>query len=410
MSLFFHIFVIIGIRAETARKGMHNNRTDCFNTPDFMAGIYIHIPFCKSKCHYCDFYSCTLLAKKEAVLAAVADELACRAGFLQGEPVRTVYVGGGTPSLCTPSELGALIGRIRDVYDVSGLQEVTVEANPDDLTADWLTALRVEGVNRLSIGIQSFIDRDLRWMHRRHDAASAVRAVGEAQRAGFENLTVDLIYGIPQMSLAEWEQNLGQAIRLGVQHISAYHLSVEPGTVFGKRLRRGALREIDPERSVAQYRLLHEMLTGAGFEHYEISNFARTGFRSQHNGNYWNGTRYLGVGPSAHSFDGALRQWNAADVRLYLEREPRQEHFESETLSEHAAYNEFVMTSLRTASGLDADVLERRFGARKLQYFTRLAVKFLAEGTLVRTGSAYRIPFEHYLISDTVISDLFYVE
>lgn len=193
-----------------------------------MAGIYIHIPFCKSKCHYCDFYSCTLLAKKEAVLAAVADELACRAGFLQGEPVRTVYVGGGTPSLCTPSELGALIGRIRDVYDVSGLQEVTVEANPDDLTADWLTALRVEGVNRLSIGIQSFIDRDLRWMHRRHDAASAVRAVGEAQRAGFENLTVDLIYGIPQMSLAEWEQNLGQAIRLGVQHISAYHLSVEP--------------------------------------------------------------------------------------------------------------------------------------------------------------------------------------
>ena len=375
-----------------------------------MAGIYIHIPFCKSKCHYCDFYSCTLLAKKEAVLAAVADELACRAGFLQGEPVRTVYVGGGTPSLCTPSELGALIGRIRDVYDVSGLQEVTVEANPDDLTADWLTALRVEGVNRLSIGIQSFIDRDLRWMHRRHDAASAVRAVGEAQRAGFENLTVDLIYGIPQMSLAEWEQNVGQAIRPGVQHISAYHLSVEPGTVFGKRLRRGALREIDPERSVAQYRLLHEMLTGAGFEHYEISNFARTGFRSQHNGNYWNGTRYLGVGPSAHSFDGALRQWNAADVRLYLEREPRQEHFESETLSEHAAYNEFVMTSLRTASGLDADVLERRFGARKLQYFTRLAVKFLAEGTLVRTGSAYRIPFEHYLISDTVISDLFYVE
>ena len=170
------------------------------------------------------------------------------------------------------------------------------------------------------------------------------------------------------------------------------------------------MSENDPERSVAQYRLLHEMLTGAGFEHYEISNFARTGFRSQHNGNYWNGTRYLGVGPSAHSFDGALRQWNAADVRLYLEREPRQEHFESETLSEHAAYNEFVMTSLRTASGLDADVLERRFGARKLQYFTRLAVKFLAEGTLVRTGSAYRIPFEHYLISDTVISDLFYVE
>lgn len=163
-----------------------------------MAGIYIHIPFCKSKCHYCDFYSCTLLAKKEAVLAAVADELACRAGFLQGEPVRTVYVGGGTPSLCTPSELGALIGRIRDVYDVSGLQEVTVEANPDDLTADWLTALRVEGVNRLSIGIQSFIDRDLRWMHRRHDGgiAGAGRRGGAA--AGFENLTVDLIYGIPR--------------------------------------------------------------------------------------------------------------------------------------------------------------------------------------------------------------------
>ena len=177
-----------------------------------MAGIYIHIPFCKSKCHYCDFYSCTLLAKKKPCSPPLRTRLTCRAGFLQDEPVRTVYVGGGTPSLCAPSELGALIDRIRDVYDVSELREVTVEANPDDLTADWLTALRAAGANRLSIGIQSFIDRDLRWMNRRHDAASAVRAVDAAQRAGFGNLTADLIYGIPQMSLAEWERNIGKAI------------------------------------------------------------------------------------------------------------------------------------------------------------------------------------------------------
>ena len=304
-----------------------------------MAGIYIHIPFCKSKCYYCDFYSCTLLAKKQEVLAAISDELERRADFLQGETIETIYIGGGTPSLCTPSELGALLKTILQKYSHTSLKEITVEVNPDDLSPDYLRALRAEGVNRLSIGVQSFIDRDLRWMHRRHNASAASHAIDNAHNAGFDNLTIDLIYGIPQMSLSEWEYNLQQAFRHGITHLSAYHLTVEESTVFGRWLRSGKIHEIDSESSRSAYLLLHDKATEAGFEHYEISNFARPGFRARHNSSYWDGTHYLGVGPSAHSFDGKQRTWNRADVNQYLHLEPRNEHFDSETLSEQDLYN-----------------------------------------------------------------------
>lgn len=374
-----------------------------------MAGIYIHIPFCKSKCYYCDFYSSTALAHKKALLETIAGELRRRASFLGGETVRTVYFGGGTPSLCTPAELGGLLAAVREEFDTL-FEEITVEANPDDLTDGYLSALRDEGFGRLSIGIQSFDDRDLRFMHRRHDAATALRAVERARKAGFDNLTIDLIYGLPGADLRRWADNLRQAVALDVPHLSAYHLTIEEGTVFGRRAARGMLAEIPSERSRAEYDLLEKTLAAAGYEHYEISNFARPGFRALHNSNYWNGTPYLGVGPAAHSYDGGcLRQWNTAHLGRYLEQAPENRHLHSETLSATMRYNEFVMTALRTAEGVDTERLRERFGARKLQYFTAQAQKHLARNTILRNNSVYYIPSDRFLISDGIIADLFYV-
>ena len=229
-----------------------------------MAGIYVHIPFCKSKCCYCDFYSCTTLAKKDAVLAAVSHELVSRAHELQGETVRTLYIGGGTPTICTPRELEGLIRTVRDTFDTQ-IEEITVEANPDDLTPGYLEALRGTGTNRLSIGVQSLLDRDLRWMNRRHDARQALRAVRDAQAAGFANLSLDLIYGLPQLSVEQWRRTLDDFLSLDVPHLSAYHLSVEPRTALGKRFERGAFRPAGERLSEAHYALLHAVLTGAGY-------------------------------------------------------------------------------------------------------------------------------------------------
>ena len=334
-----------------------------------MAGIYIHIPFCKSRCYYCDFFSGTSLTRrkellemlhrelqmritqtnsvspKTAVQQTPADQSSLLSSTSLSEPaqdtttseerqyttlislpetasIETLYFGGGTPSLLTPQELGAFIRQVRQQWAHALLEEITVEANPDDLTPEYLAALRQEGVNRLSIGIQSFHDRDLQWMHRRHTARSAIEAVRAARQAGFDNLSIDLIYGLPHMTLEEWRDNLQQALALRPEHLSAYHLTIEPQTPFGRAKARGTLQEIDPESSFAQYQLLRELLCGAGYEHYEISNFALPGRRARHNSLYWHGVPYLGIGPSAHSFDGKRRQWNIAHLGQYLERTP----------------------------------------------------------------------------------------
>ncbi|WP_418915390.1 coproporphyrinogen-III oxidase family protein [Alistipes indistinctus] len=416
-----------------------------------MAGVYIHIPFCKSRCHYCDFFSGTSLERRRELLAALHAELELRAGtagpFPAGEPlcpanprtaptttsrtdqapvsqttpakgpgvitlsaanrIETLYFGGGTPSLLTPHELGDFIRQVREQWPDAPLEEVTVEANPDDLSLSYLATLRREGANRLSIGIQSFLDRDLQWMHRRHDARTAVEAVKAARRAGFGNLSIDLIYGVPQMTPEEWRYNLEQALELQPEHISAYHLTIEPQTPFGRQARRGTLREADPETSRAQFALLREMLCGAGYEHYEVSNFALPERRARHNSHYWDGTPYLGIGPSAHSFDGERRQWNVANLSRYLELLPQGAQCETETLTPDMQYNEYVMTRLRTADGLRTGDLAVRFGARKLQYFLRQAQKFTAAGTLQVESGRYYIPPAHWFISDSVISDLF---
>ncbi len=383
-----------------------------------MAGIYIHIPFCKSRCYYCDFFSTTALGRQQELIDTLHTELTRRSLPPEGpalitlpatERIETLYFGGGTPSLVTPEALGALIRQVRALWPEAPLEEITLEANPDDLVPPYLEALRQEGINRLSIGIQSFLDRDLRWMHRRHDVRTAVEAVRAAREAGFRNLSIDLIYGLPQMSIEEWRYNLEQALALHPEHLSAYHLTIEPQTPFGRQAQRGTLHEIDPEVSRAQFVLLRELLCGAGYEHYEISNFARPGYRARHNSHYWDGTPYLGIGPSAHSYDGNRRQWNVANLSRYLELMPQGRSYETERLTPETQYNEYVMTRLRTADGLRGEDLATRFGARASRHFLRQAEKFIASGALVADSGTYRIPPEEWFISDGVVSDLFLV-
>ena len=363
-----------------------------------MAGIYIHIPFCRQICRYCDFYRSGSLSDKQAVLEAISRELTARREEVQGT-VETLYFGGGTPSLCSVEEIGGLVGQVSALWGVSKFREVTLEANPDDLTPEYLKGLRATGVNRLSIGIQSFCDAHLERMNRRHTAREAVAAVRAAQEVGFENLTIDLIYGLPWMTPQEWEYNLEQALALGVQHISAYHLTIEPGTVFGKQ----GLQPVEESVSELHFRMLREALCGAGYEHYEVSNFARPGFRALHNSNYWQGKPYLGVGPAAHSYDGLRRRWNVSSNRAYLAGEPGGE----EWLSDTDRLNEYLMTRLRTVEGISLSTIASRFGAAQAARIgERCAAQ--AEGGLLRpTADGYAVPPERFLISDYVIAELF---
>ena len=371
-----------------------------FVTMKHHSSLYIHIPFCKKLCGYCDFYKTMSLAKKSEVLVALAEEMRVRASMLEGTVLKTIYFGGGTPTVCSPEELGALLGCAREVFDCSEVEEITVEANPDDLSEEYLTGLHKQGVNRLSIGIQSFRDEDLRMMNRRHTAEEAVEAVKRARRAGFDNISIDLIYGLPTATLDDWREIVARAISLGVEHISAYHLTIEENTLFGKKGVLTAPEELSDE----EYGVLCEMLRAAGYEHYEISNFALSEKRSKHNSAYWRGTPYLGLGPGAHSFDGkTTRSWNLPSVSKYLEGCA----LESETLSTTERYEEVVMVSLRTAEGVDLEALEEQFGADKRAYFEHQSEPFVRRGILQKTGQKIAFSQEHWLISDSVIADLF---
>jgi oxygen-independent coproporphyrinogen-3 oxidase len=361
-----------------------------------MAGIYVHIPFCRRRCGYCDFYSCTDVGLLDRVVEAIGGELTRQREWLGDARIETLYFGGGTPSLCSPGQLQGIVERVRGLWDCD-LREVTVEANPDDLTEEYAARLAATDVNRLSIGVQTFIDRDLRIMNRRHTARRAVEAVAAAQHAGFDNVTIDLIYGIPGMSAAEWRANIERALGLGVQHISAYHLTIEPGTPFA------ALRPVDDAVSQEQFLVLHRMLTDAGYEHYEVSNFALAGRRARHNAAYWSGQPYLGVGPGAHSYDGRARRSFPWPVGDYLAGRD----YAVEVLTPADRHNELIMTRLRTAEGIDGAELERLFGREALDRFARGAARFVAQGLLLHDGDRWRIPPEKFLLSDVVIGGLF---
>lgn len=364
------------------------------------SSLYIHIPFCKKLCGYCDFFKTISLAKKSEVLARIAEEMRERAPMLADTSLKTIYFGGGTPTVCTPEELGCLLRTAEAIFDCSQVEEVTVEANPDDLTDEYLAGLRKVGVNRLSIGIQSFRNEDLQMMNRRHNASQAIEAVQRARKAGFENISIDLIYGLPTATLEEWRDNVSQAIALGVEHISAYHLTIEENTLFGKK----GVTTAPEELSDKEYEALCEMLHKAGYEHYEISNFALPTRRSRHNSAYWRGTPYLGLGPGAHSFDGkSTRSWNPASLKTYLEGAPA----ECENLSYTERYEEVVMVSLRTVEGVDLVALEAQFGREKVAYFIHRAEPFLRCGILTQKGQNIAFEEPHWLISDGVIAELF---
>ncbi len=350
-----------------------------------MAGIYVHIPFCKRRCGYCDFYSSTDTELLSATIDGICNELRRERDFLR-EPVGTLYFGGGTPSLCTPGQLQRVVDTVRDTFPCS-LEEITAEANPDDLTPQYLDSLALTDINRLSIGVQSFIDRDLQLMGRRHSAQQAVEAVRDAVKR-FSNMTIDLIFGIPGMSLKEWRMNLEAALDLGVQHISAYHLTLEEGTPFGK------MTPIDDSTSEEQFLLLHETLSAAGYEHYEVSNFALPGYRARHNSSYWRGEPYLGAGPGAHSFDGRVRRHFGGTVPDYIAGKGG---YVVETLSDTDRRNELIMTRLRTAEGLPDALVPTGFDPEP----------FVARGLLEHIDGHWRIPPAKFLLSDIVIGGLF---
>ena len=368
-----------------------------------MAGLYFHIPFCKRICAYCDFRRTADLRRMEPLLGALHRELEARAGYLGGHAVRTLYFGGGTPSLYAPEALQGLVDHARRLFGFGRPEELTVECNPDDLTADYVARLRDTEIDRLSIGVQSFDDACLRLMNRRHSAAEAISAVRRAQRAGFVNLTIDLIFGIRGFGGEILRRTLDTALELDVPHISAYHLTIEPDTVLGRRTARGEFGPVDDGTSEREFAAVHEALTAAGYEHYEVSNYARKGYRARHNAAYWSGEPYLGIGPGAHSFDGAERRWCSSAAGEYIAAPA----YGFERLTPRDRCNEYVMTGLRTAEGISLAEAAERFGAATAARLVRDAGPWLAAGTLVREADRLRIPAARMLVSDAVIEALF---
>jgi oxygen-independent coproporphyrinogen III oxidase len=372
-----------------------------------VAGIYIHIPFCKQKCNYCDFYKTTLLRFRKDFLDAIFSEIAHRKDFLSEEPVETIYFGGGTPSVLLPGELDTILCTLRKEFSVEKNAEITLEANPDDLTTDYLAAVRSMGINRLSIGIQSFSDRDLRLLNRRHTAKAAIMAIQAASSAGFSNISADLIYGIPGQSNNEWKENLVTAVGLPIHHISAYNLTFHIGTPLYQWLQKGKISEQDEEEIITRFDTLYEITSGAGFEQYEISNFARNNAYSRHNTSYWLAKKYLGLGPAAHSFNGDSRQWNIADLEKYISGIQSGSHFRSiEILSEKDKLNEYILTGIRTKWGISLAEIRKQFGEKTAEKVLDSAQPYRKEGKLVLRDGILLLTRGGILISDQITVDL----
>jgi len=372
-----------------------------------MAGIYIHIPFCKKLCFYCDFYHVISKNDNSAFIDALIKEAALRKDYLENETVSTIYFGGGTPSVFSIKDLGRILNHLYKIFRVSENCELTIEINPDDVRSDYLEGLRKLNINRISLGIQSWRDSDLKMLNRRHDSAQAVKALKETFDAGFKNVTIDLIYGIPGLSLKAWESNLDFSFSFDIKHLSAYHLTIEPGTVFGKMLEKGAIKEIDECDSAAQFNKLIEKAESEGFIQYEISNFGKTGYFSIHNTNYWKQVSYLGLGPSAHSFNGYSRQWNVRDLKGYIiSINNGNTFFEREELDTRIRFNEYIMTSLRTMWGIDLEYVEEMFQKEGYDYVVNLSGKFKNYGLMKLEKNSLVLTNQGKLISDNIISEL----
>ena len=374
-----------------------------------MAGIYIHIPFCKQACHYCDFHFSTSLKKKEELIAALVKEIQLRKAELVGT-VETIYFGGGTPSLLDISELKLLIDEVYKNFKVSEDPEITIEANPDDLTKTLIHQLANSPINRLSIGVQSFFEEDLKLMNRAHNAEEAEKCIHLAKQH-FSNISIDLIYGIPEMTNERWLANIEKALALDIPHLSCYALTVEPKTALENFIKKGIIPPVEDDVAQEHHRILVEKTEAAGYENYEFSNFSKLGWHSKNNTAYWKGKSYLGIGPSGHSYDGERRSWNVANNAIYIkEIEAGVLPLERETLSTRDKYNEYVMTRLRTANGISLQEISNKFGANYEAYLLQQATQHLISEFLQFKNERLLVTKRGKFLSDGIASDLFLVE
>ena len=374
-----------------------------------MAGIYIHVPFCKQACNYCNFHFSTSLALQNDFTTALLKEIELRSQYLNGEPVETIYFGGGTPSLLPFSSIQEILHDVLRHFSIAPDAEITLECNPDDMLPDRLAAWKGSGVNRLSIGVQSFFTDDLLWMNRGHDAQQALRAVESAKAAGFDNFSLDLIYGLPELTDEQWEKNILTAVSLGVPHLSCYALTVEPKTILFKMIQAKKTADVQPEKQAGQFLMGIQILEDAGYEHYEISSFAKPGRRSRHNSAYWQSKKYLGLGPSAHSFNGVSRQWNIANNAVYIKSIlSGQLPFELEKLTPKDVLNEYIMTSLRTMEGLDLAFVSENFGPHKGTILENNADVYIYSKQMERRNEKLVLTRNGKLFADGIAAALFF--
>ena len=374
-----------------------------------MAGIYLHIPYCRSKCHYCDFYATSNLASVEKLVATEMHELISRKQYIGSELVETIYFGGGTPSVLSAIQVKEILAVIYTNFIVASDCEITLEANPEDLDEPYLTELRFAGINRLSIGIQSFNNEILAYLGRGHDNSKLVNKIKAVKKAGIENISIDLIYGIPGLSLENYMESLNEAIQLGIQHISAYSLIIEKNTFFYKLYKTNRLVEAPDDDVIVQFNATIDTLANHGFSHYEVSSFALEGFKSRHNSSYWEGKKYLGVGPSAHSFDGISRQWNVSSIRNYiLNMQNGKDYFEIEVLSETDRYNEYLLVGLRTAKGISRNHISETFNQNISAYFLRELSKLNSADFITVDDDRVTLTRKGIFVSDLIIRSLFF--
>lgn len=376
-----------------------------------MAGIYIHIPFCKRRCIYCDFFSTTQSDQKPTYVRSLCEELRIRKDYLHGEDIETIYLGGGTPSQLSQEELESIFTTIYNIYKVKEDAEITLEANPDDLTPEYVSRLRQLPINRISMGIQTFREETLQLLRRRHTAQQAIEAFHRCREAGFQNISIDLMYGLPGETLETWKEDLRQAIALQPEHISAYHLIYEEGTTLWELREQHQVMEADEDVSVTLFKTLIDTLTQAGYQHYEISNFCLPNLHSRHNSSYWTGKKYLGCGPSAHSYDGSSRQWNVASLEAYIHGITNgNPDYEIEELDLYTRYNDFVITSIRTCWGMSLTRLRTEYGEEIYHYCLRMAKPYIEQGLLEKKEDILKLTQAGIFISDGIMSDLLWVE
>ncbi|MBL7699600.1 MAG: radical SAM family heme chaperone HemW [Chitinophagaceae bacterium] len=373
-----------------------------------MAGIYIHIPFCKQACSYCNFHFSTSLKLKNGFLDALLKEVDLRKDYLENANVETVYFGGGTPSLLDAGEVARVMETLNAAVNISADAEITFESNPDDITTARLSSWKQNGINRLSIGIQSFFKADLEWMNRAHNETQALDCIGLAHEAGFHNLSIDLIYGTPTLPDENWLKNLEKATSLNIPHLSCYALTVETGTALAAMIKKHKTPQVNSDDQARQFLLMADYLEAKGYEHYEISNFALPGMRSRHNSSYWSGAKYIGLGPSAHSFNGTSRQWNIANNALYIDAlKNNRVPFEQEILSGNQRLNEYIMTSLRTMEGTDIKKTNQVFGRAASENLVKHSKKFIERGWMQQLSDRLVLTREGKLFADGIASELF---